>query len=222
VILIINLLDLKILRIVLQMVKLEYRMCEKLSLDKLRCHHYMCDDISVDKASERCYSECEEGVCIQGHPCYGYSQLYYMKDPFLYVTTPPMKCLFGVQKGYNATFSMNLQFTDLDTNPEMKEFFDFIQSTDATIMKYLGINETNYLSQIKYDKKGKYEPNLLVKLPFRYNRFDVDIYSDTLPYVNILGIPSFRMMQCDIYLDKIWPCDKNYCAKWKVRCIHML
>ena len=68
--------------LVLQMVKLEYRMCDKLSLDKLRCESFhMCDDISVEKASERCYGECEEGVCIQGRPCYGYYQVVLYERP---------------------------------------------------------------------------------------------------------------------------------------------
>ena len=46
----------------------------------------------------------------------------------LYVTTPPMKCLFGVQKQGGANnFQMNLQFTDLEEDPMMKQFFEFIQ-----------------------------------------------------------------------------------------------
>ena len=207
------------------MVKLEYRTCDKVNCNKLRGSHLVCDDMSVTRLSEKTFSEHDDNKEIKNHPCYGYTQLYYHKDPFFYVTTPPMKCLFGVQKGHNATFPMSLQFMDMETNPEMKQFYEFIQNTEFECMKSLGLTgeeEDRFISQIKRDAKGKYEPNLSVKLPFRYNRFETDIYSDTLPYVNILSIPSFRMMQCDIYLDKIWRTDKRFCAKWKARCIHLL
>ena len=69
-----------------------------------------------------------------------------------------MKCLFGVQKGYNATFSMNLQFTDLDTNPDMKEFFDFIQQTDATVMKYLELMIQIIFHKSNMTKKANTNP----------------------------------------------------------------
>ena len=201
--------------------KLEYRMCNHINPKNLRCCHYQCDDLSVDKSTEKTYSATED-QSILGHPCYGYSQLYYHKDPFFYITTPPMKSLFGVQKGYGSTFTMNLQFTDLDTDPEMKQFYDYINDVESICRTFVGADSNHFLSQIKRDKNQKYDPYLVVKLPFRYNRFEVDIYSDTLPYVNLLSIPSFRMVQCDIYLDKIWPCDQKYCAKWKIKCIHLL
>jgi len=209
------------------MPKLSYRTCDKLDCKKVRGSHYLCDDMSVTRLSEKTFSEYDEedNKGIKHHPCYGYTQLYYYKDPFFYVTTPPMKCLFGIQKGQNSTFTMSLQFTDLETTPEMKHFYEFIQNTEFECMRTLGLTgkeEQRFISQIKHDAKGKYEPNLSVKLPFRYNRFETDIYSDTLPYVNILSVPSFRRMQCDIYLDKIWRTNEKFCAKWKAKCIHLL
>ena len=135
-----------------------------------------------------------------------------------------MKCLFGVQKNGFNQFQMSLQFTDLDTDTSMKYFYDFIEKTEFECMKSLGLDVDEgdrFISQIKQDKHGKYEPNLSVKLPFRYNRFETDIYSDHSSTVNILQIPSFTMIQCDIYLDKIWKMNESFYAKWKVRCIHI-
>ena len=216
-------------------------MCDIVKLKELRSTHFLCDDMSVTKLRDKTFSkhagsgdqehqqehqqEQEQDYPIKHHPCYGYSQLYYRKDPFFYVTTPPMKCLFGVQKSFTTTFTMSLQFTDKTEDPEMQQFFEFIQNTEFECMKSLGLDETDpgrFISQIKYDAKGRYEPNLSVKIPFRYNRFDTDIYSDTIPIVNILSIPSFKMIQCDIYLDKMWKTNDRFCAKWKTKCIHLL
>jgi len=179
--------------------------------------------MSVTKMSDKTYSE-KKG-CLKDDPCFGYLQIYYTKNPFLYVTTPPMKSLFGIEKtGYN-NFQMNLQFTDKDTNPEMKHFYEFIENSEYECMRHLelgGEEDQRYVSQIKHDKKGKYDPNLRVKLPFHYNKFETDIYSDTRSGINLLQLPSFVMVQCDIYLDKIWRMNDKFYGKWKCRCIHLL
>ena len=215
------------------MPKLEYKFCDTRDNKKIRFSHYLCDDMSVTKLSEKTFTTHDdtkdhlghEGQQIKDHPCYGYSQLYYSRDPFFYVTTPPMKCLFGVQKSFTTTFTMSLQFTNLAGDPEMKQFFEFIQNTEFECMKALGLEDSEagrFISQIKHDAKGRYEPNLVVKIPFRGTGFDTDIYSDDYPIVNILTIPSFKMIQCDIYLDKIWKTNDRFCAKWKTKCIHLL
>ena len=214
------------------MPKLEYKMCDTVKPKNMRSTHYICDDMSVTKLSDKTFTEHQgsgsglsEDHRIKNHPCYGYSQLYYRKDPFFYVTTPPMKCLFGVQKSFTSTFTMSLQFTNLEEDHEMKQFFEFIQNTEFECMKALGLEDSEagrFISQIKHDAKGRYEPNLVVKIPFRGTGFDTDIYSDDYPIVNILTIPSFKMIQCDIYLDKMWKTNDRFCAKWKTKCIHLL
>ena len=63
----------------------------------------------------------------------------------------------------------------------MNSFFNFIQRFEFEQMKYLGLTDEDselYISQIKFDKKERYDPNLSVKVPFYGNRYDVDIYSD--------------------------------------------
>ena len=73
---------------------------------------------------------------------------------------------------------MCLQFTDFKTDSEMRSFHDFIQELELRQMKYLGLNEETcnlYNSQIRQDKDGKYDPYLLVKVPFKNNRYEVDI-----------------------------------------------
>ena len=99
------------------------------------------------------------------------------------------------------------------------------QQIEFECMKNIGLDETdadNFISQIKYDKKGMYEPNLSVKLPFSYNRFQTDIYSEHSSTINLFQIQGFTPMECDIYLDKIWKMNGKYYAKWKCKTIHLV
>ena len=113
----------------------------------------------------------------------------------------------------------------MSEDPNMKSFFEFVQGLEFEQMKLLGLKENDedsYISQIRYDKKGKYDPTLQVKVPFSYNKFNCDIYSDNYSGMSMLNIARFSKLQCDIYLDKIWPANDKYVAKWKVRVIHVL
>ena len=94
------------------------------------------------------------------------------------ITTPTMVCPFGFNK---STGQLTLQFTNVKTDTEMNSFFNFIQRFEFEQMKYLGLTDEDselYISQIKFDKKERYDPNLSVKVPFYGNRYDVDIYSE--------------------------------------------
>ena len=204
-------------------IKCRYITSDKLSHDNLRFQCYHCDDMSITKSSEKKYITCDE--YDKDHPCFGYLQVSYLKNPLLYVTTPVMKCLFGVQKSGNCNFQMNLQFTDLEENPYMKSFFDFVQNTEFMAMKSLGLNEddgSRFVSQIHYDKKGIYEPNLNVKLLFQYNKFLTDLYSDNASGVNIFSINKFQKMECDLYVDKVWRMNDKFYMKWKCKIIHIV
>ena len=203
------------------MSKIKNVTCDKIKIENLKTIPHLCEDMSV-KQSEKTYVPCEG--CIKDHPQFGHLQLKMGRNLFLYVTTPPMKCLFGVQKS-GQNFNMSLQFTNLKEDSDMKYFFDFIQRVEFECMKQLGLNEEDcdrFISQIKHDKKGLYEPNLSVKLPFSYNKFQTDIYSDHSDTVNLFQIQGFTPMQCDIYLDKIWKMNDKFYAKWKCKIIHLL
>ena len=145
-----------------------------------------------------------------------YIQLLYNNNPMIYITTPKMFCPFGFNKNAN---TMNLQFTNLETDAHMKSFFEFIQNIEFQQMAHIGLTEENadlYKTQIQYDKKGVYDPSLYIKLPFNYNKYEVDIYNDRFP-ITILGIQKYMTMTCDIYIDKIWKFNDTYICKWKVR-----
>ena len=200
--------------------KLKYLTHDKLNLATIRSSPYLCEDMSV-KQSEKTYQQCEG--CIKDHLKFGYIQIYYLKFPYLYVTTPPMKCLFGIQNN-NGSFNMSLQFTNLKEDETMKSFYDFIQAVEFECMKNIGLtmeDADNFISQIKQDKKGIYDPNLSVKLPFSYNKFQVEIYSDEYDTVNLFQIQKFTPMQCDLFIDKIWRINNKFYAKWKCKMIKL-
>ena len=137
---------------------LQYLTCDKLTLSNLKTTLYICDDMSITKQSDKTYSHCQQKKNILEHPCFGYLQLHYLKNQFLYVTTPPMKCLFGVQKNGFNQFQMSLQFMDLETDTDMKYFYEFIENTEFECMKSLGLDADEgdrFISQIKQDKQGK-------------------------------------------------------------------
>jgi hypothetical protein len=149
-----------------------------------------------------------------------YIQIIYNNNPIIYVTTPKMFCPFGLNK---KSYTMNLQFNNYSTDPEMKGFFEFIKNIEFQQMEHIGLGESNsdlYTSQIQYSKDNIYDPTMIVKLPFKYNKFEVDIYNDEFP-LSVFNIQKFMNMKCDIYIDKIWKFNDKYISKWKVRNIYV-
>ena len=127
-----------------------------------------------------------------------------------------MVCPFGFN---SKNQSLTLQFTNIKNNSEMKGFYDFIQELELKQMQYLGLREDTadlYLTQIRHDKEGKYDPNLLIKVPFKDNSYDVSIkHKDSS--VAVTNIFKFSKLQCDIYIDNIWKFNGKYICKWKVK-----
>ena len=202
--------------------KCKYITTDKLSIDRISFIDYECDDMSITNSNDKSYSE--SNTLDKDDPCFGYIQVNYLENPFVYVTTPPLKCLFGIQNNNN-NFHMNLQFTNLEEDNKVKSFFNFIQNIEFMCMKHLGLNENDgdrFMSQIKYDKKGLYEPNLAVKLPFHYNKFITELYSENSSIINIFTIKNFQLMECDLYIDKVWRMNDKFYLKWKCKVIHVL
>tara|TARA_B100000745_G_C20133253_1_gene388381 strand:- start:878 stop:1486 length:609 start_codon:yes stop_codon:yes gene_type:complete len=138
------------------------------------------------------------------------------------LTTPPMMCLFGFNKETN---HICLQFSNYKDDEIMNEFFNFIQRLEYSQMEYLGLSENNcnlYSSQIKYDKSDKYEPYLNVKVPFRYNRYEVELKNKENDNLSIFNLYNFTKVQCDIYIDKIWKFNGKYICKWKLKRLRLV
>lgn len=192
------------------------------NLDEIIFKTFICKDCSQENKNKE-YELCTNKDCVKDLKNFGYIALNYLQNPIIYITTPPMVCLFGVSKD---NWNMSLQFKNLKTDHVMKSFFDFIQEIEFKIMEYLGLDENDsdlFVSQIRYDKKRKYDPNLSVKIPFtRNNKFDCDIKNDNYSSMTILNINNFTNMKCDIYIDKIWKFNEKYYCKWKCKKIYIL
>ena len=150
----------------------------------------------------------------------GYIEISLGKFP-IYVTTPIMVAPFGFNRQTN---QMYLQFTNVRTDSEVNSFYNFIQNLEMQQMEYLGLDEGDadlYNSQIKHDSKGKYDPNLIIKVPFTKNKYDIDIHNKDDEECSISNIYKFSKMQCDIYIDKIWKYNERYICKWKVKKIQL-
>ena len=128
---------------------------------------------------------------------------------------------FGFNKNSNQIY---IQFTNIRTDSEVNSFYNFIQELEMKQMKYIGLEEDDadlYLSQIRHDKNGKYDPNLIIKVPFSKNKYDIDIKNKDGEECSISTIFNFSKMQCDIYIDKIWKFNEKYVCKWKVKKIQL-
>jgi hypothetical protein len=192
---------------------------DDLNIQDLDCQHMSCNNVNAKKKE---YVHCITDPRTDLKFCY--SQLRNGPKQQVVVTTPPMICPFGINN-QNNNFKMCLQFTNYKSDNIMNSFYEFIKMCEYKQMELLGLDESNsdlFISQIKHDRKGKYDPNLEVKIPFSYNRFNCDIYSDSYSGVGIMNISKFCKLQCDIYLDKIWKYNDNYVSKWKVKMIHLL
>ena len=186
-------------------------------VEDIKYTKYLIKDCSVKKKEFVQDKSKDNAVDIKN---IGYISLYYNQNPLIYVTTPVMVCLFGMKNQI-----MSLQFTNLETDKEMDSFFNFIKNIEINNMINLGITEENaekYNSQIRYDKDGKYDPNLSVKVPFVNNRYDIDIYSDEYDTCNIKNLNNFTKMKCDIYIDKIWKYNDVFYCKWKARKLYLV
>ena len=68
------------------------------------------------------------------------------RNPVIKVTTPVMKCLFGVKQTQGDNFNMSLQFTNLQQDNNMMGFFEFIQGLEYNMMNNLGLTEEDQQS----------------------------------------------------------------------------
>jgi len=193
-------------------------------------HHNICEgkpltfkvSICIDPSQKKKgYCEDHTGQVPKLLKNFGYVDIYIGKYP-IYVTTPLMICPFGFNK---ETLQMPLQFTNVKTDSEMRSFFEFIQNIELQQMKFLGLTEEDsdlYSSQIRYDKENQYDPTLATKVPFKYNRYEVDIYNKEYSACSMYNIHKFCKVKCDIYIDKIWKFNDKFICKWKIRKIEII
>ena len=185
----------------------------------LQFRNFICKDCSAKK-KEFEYQEEDLDIKPKDIPNIGYIEISLGKFP-IYVTTPKMVAPFGFNRSNNQIY---LQFTNVRTDSEVNSFYNFIQNLELKQMEYLGLDEDDsemYISQIRHDQNGKYDPNLIIKVPFSKNKYDIDIHNKEGEECSISNIHKFVRIQCDIYIDKIWKFNEKYICKWKVKKIQI-
>ena len=193
---------------------------EKYDINNIKFKTFTCKDCTQKKKE---YELCSDDSCPKSLKNFGYIALHYQQNPLVYVTTPPMVCLFGLDKQSN---NMSLQFKNYKIDNTMKSFFEFIKNIEFLQMQYLDLDADDsddlFISQIKWDKENKYDPNLSVKVPFKYNHYECDNKNENYTSMNITNINNFTKMQCDIYIDNIWKWNDKFICKWKCKKIYIL
>lgn len=143
---------------------------------------------------------------------------------YVVVKTPPMTVPFKINDK-TGSFIVTLQFTNYKDDDIMNGFYEFIRQVEQTQVKHIGFDETTidrYSSQIRRDSQKKYDPNLVVKIPFRYNKLECEAYDKDGHLINLLNLTPFSKVQCDIYIDKIWVFNDQFICKWKCRTIQLV
>jgi hypothetical protein len=91
------------------------------------------------------------------------------------------------------------------------EFFDFVSELEDFLQKSLGRN--NFKSQIRINKK--YSPLLILRLPFKNGKFNIDIEDNKLTTIN--EIVKDMRFKCLLEINNIWHSDTNSSYKWIVK-----
>ena len=177
-----------------------------------------------DKIFKKDFVSCELHKSPKNNFLLSHMNLFYNGNNKINITTPIMQNVFGINKKYNS-FNMCISFADIENNPNIKGFYDIIKAFEFSQMAYIGLTEktqNEYISQIKYPEDDKYDPFITIKLPFRYNKFDVDIYNKEYSGMGIMDIRHGNKLRCNIYIDTIQKYNGKYMCKWKCSYIEMI
>jgi len=128
--------------------------------------------------------------------------------------TPIMYVPFGLEE-YRNSYSMNLQFRNIDSEVELEEFLDFIQRFESKLKSLLNIDDSKLSSQIKFN--GKYDPILYTKFIFKFNKIECDVKSQNGEFLNIYDLGKNIKVKCLLLLDKVWLFNNKYSYKLKVK-----
>tara|TARA_B100000963_G_C22325980_1_gene536437 strand:- start:9 stop:509 length:501 start_codon:yes stop_codon:yes gene_type:complete len=133
--------------------------------------------------------------------------------------TPIMYMPFEIEE-YRNNYSLNLQFRNIDSNPDLEDFLDFIQRLENKIKSLLKIDESEFTSQLRFNKK--YDPILFTKFIFKFNKIDCNVIDDKDVPLNIFEIGKNHNVQVKLLLDKVWKFNGKYSYKLKIRELKIL
>ena len=128
--------------------------------------------------------------------------------------TPQMYIPFGLEE-YKNSYTINLQFRNIDETPELENFLDFIQKLESKLKDLLGVNDDRFTSQLRFN--GKYDPILFTKLIFKFNKLECNVKTKDGEFLNIYDMGKNKKAVCLLLLDKVWLFKNKYSYKLKVK-----
>lgn len=129
------------------------------------------------------------------------TSLVYMNKK-LDILLPKMKCFNGIEKYYNK-YQILLEIDD-------EKVLLFLRNMESHIKKYL-MEEYKFKSNIKNIKDVFY---LIMKVPYRYNNYEINIESENIYLPTSQNIEKDKYLKCKINISKIWNYENNNAEKY--------
>ena len=128
--------------------------------------------------------------------------------------TPIMYMPFEIEE-YRNNYSLNLQFRNIDSNPDLEDFLDFIQRLENKLKSLLQIDDDEFTSQLRFNKK--YDPILFTKFIYKFNKLECNVTDNNNVPLNIFELGKNHNVQVKLLLDKIWKFNGKYSYKLKIK-----
>jgi len=140
-----------------------------------------------------------------------FKSIYY-NDNKLEIKLPSMCCPFGLEEEYS-NLICKLQFKNLETDSEMKDFYNFVLNFENKINNLLG---SKLKSQLRLS--DKYPPLLTCKIIKMKSNIITNVVDKDNNNINIYDlIKKYNYnYKCTVRLDKIWNYNQKYYYKWNL------
>lgn len=132
-------------------------------------------------------------------------------------TTPLLECKSKIiEEGKNKYYIL------LDLN-KCTSFYNFLSQIEI-VLKQINVNEIIHSSDkdeinfINYLKRSKI---LKIKVPCRYNKFEIDVYNSDNDIITTSNIKENTFLSCDIELKNIWVYNNLYGCLWILKKVNI-
>jgi hypothetical protein len=133
--------------------------------------------------------------------------------------TPVMYMPFEIEN-YKNNYTLNLQFRNIDSDPDLEDFLDFIQRLENKLKEILKVNDDEFTSQLRFNRK--YDPILFTKFIFKFNKIECNVIDEKDVPLNIFEIGNNHKVICKLLLDKVWKFNGKYSYKLKIKELKIL
>lgn len=153
----------------------------------------------------------------------------------IFLQTPPnMACPFGVGQyvadNGDISYSIDVAFRDLDTDPKMKLMYDKMAALNEVMLNQAVKNSAEWLgkamskdvvaefyrSLIKDPKDPKYSPTMKIKIPMSNGQPTADIFTEDKEKTNLDYVTKGSTVRCLVELKAVWFVNKTFGCTWQL------